>query len=389
MPLDQATSQKKMTSDSHPATLAAQAMGHEDPETGALVKPIHVSTTFARNEQYVLPADRSYIRDHGPAQSDAEEIIRALERGSDALLFSSGLAACTAPFHALEMGDHVVVSRVVYHGVLTWLNVFAKARGISYTLFETGDIAAFKTAIIPGKTRLAWLETPANPTWAVIDIAAFSHIAHQYDVTVAVDSTCATPVLTQPLVNGADIVCHSGTKYLNGHSDVLAGALVTVNETPYWERIRQHRLLAGATLGSIDAFLLTRGMRTLFVRVERQCANALAVAKFLDNHSHVERVHYPGLATDPGHEIASRQMRGGYGGMLSFLVPGGREQAIEVVCRAQILKRATSLGGVESVLEHRKTSENDTTDTPENLIRVSIGIEHVDDLIEDFQQMLS
>ena len=377
-----------MTSQRNPATLAAQSLGEEDPETGALVRPIHVSTTFARDSEYRLADDRSYIRDHGPAQSQAEDVIQALEGGEDCLLFASGLAACTAPFHVLNAGDHAVVSRVLYHGVLSWLETFAAARGISYTLFETGDLEAFEAAIQPGKTRLAWLETPANPTWAVTDIAAFSKVAHQHDLIVCVDSTCATPVLTQPLAFGADIVCHSATKYLNGHSDVLAGALVCARVNPFWERIRQHRLLGGATLGSLESYLLTRGIRTMFVRVRQQCENALEIARYLADHPGVERVHYPGLVDDPGHEVASRQMEGGFGGMLSFLVPGGREEAIAVACRARVFKRATSLGGVESVLEHRKTSENDTTDTPENLIRVSVGIEALEDLIADFAQML-
>lgn len=377
-----------MSDKHHPETLAAQALGHEDPLTGAVVPPIHVSTTFARDTNYALPAGCSYIRDHGPAQAEAEALIQSLELGVDALLFASGLAACTAPFHALRAGDHAVVSRVVYHGVLGWLETFAEARGISWTLFETGNISAFEESIIPGRTRLAWLETPANPTWKITDIAAFSEVAHRHDVMVAVDSTCATPVLTRPLALGADMVCHSGTKYLNGHSDVLAGAMVTREDSDLWQRIRQHRLLAGATLGSLEAFLLTRGMRTLFVRVERQSANALAVARYLANHPRVEQVYYPGLESDPGHAIARAQMQGGFGGMLSFLVPGGREQAIGVACRARLFKRATSLGGVESVLEHRKTSEGEMTDTPENLIRVSVGIEHVDDLIEDFSSML-
>ena len=376
-------------SDTKPQTLAAQALGQEDKETGAVVKPIHLSTTYAREPDYTLPKDISYIRDHGPTQSHVEELLKELEGGADCLSFSSGLAACTAAFHGLKLGDHVLVSDTIYHGVLTWLEEFADSRGLEYTLFEAGNLDQFSRAIRPGKSKLVWLETPANPTWAVTDIAAFTELAHQHDVLVAVDSTCATPALTNPIKLGADFVCHSATKYLNGHSDVLAGMLVAAEDSDLWQRVRQHRLFAGCTLGSLDAYLLMRGMRTLFVRVQRQCENALAVAKFLSAHPAVEKVHYPGLESDPGHVIASRQMSGGFGGMLSFLVPGGRKEAIAVVSRAKVLKRATSLGGVESLLEHRKTSESDVTNTPENLIRVSIGIEHVDDLIDDFRQMLS
>ena len=366
----------------------AQALGKDDKETGALVPPIHVSTTFARQSDYSMVDDRSYVRDHGPTQEQVEDLLCQLENGADAISFSSGLAACTAPFHALNSGDHVVVSDTIYHGVLNWLEQFAAARGLCYSLFRAGDLKEFENSIEPGKTRLAWLETPANPTWAITDIAAFSAVAHRYDVLVAVDSTCATPVLTQPIQLGADLVCHSATKYLNGHSDVLAGMLVTAHKDALWQRIRQHRLLAGSVLGSIESFLLMRGMRTLFVRVRNQCANAMALARFAEEHSGVEKVHYPGLESDPGHTVARKQMQGGYGGMLSILVPGDRARAIEVACRAKVFKRATSLGGVESVLEHRKTSEGDLTNTPENLIRISVGIEHVEDLVDDLAQML-
>lgn len=371
-----------------PETLAAQALGQEDPVSGAIVPPIHLSTTYARQADYSLPDGRSYVRDHGESQQQVERVVCALEGGAEALAFSSGLAACTAPFHALNQGDHVLVSDTIYHGVLSWLDEFAAARGIGVDLFPAGDLAAFTDRIQPGTTRLAWLETPANPVWTVTDIAAFSALAHRHDILVAVDSTCATPVLTRPIEHGADIVCHSATKYLNGHSDVLAGMLVTAADSAFWQRIRRHRLLAGPVLGGMEAWLLMRGLRTLYLRVRQQSANALELARWLHGHPGVERVFYPGLPSDPGHETASRQMAGGYGGMLSILVPGGREEAIAAACRARVFRRATSLGGVESVLEHRKTSESDVTSTPENLIRISCGIESVDDLIGDFERML-
>ncbi|MGB5709174.1 MAG: PLP-dependent aspartate aminotransferase family protein [Arenicellales bacterium] len=377
-----------MSDKNKPETLAAQALGQIDPETGALVPPIHVSTTFARLPDYSLVDGRSYIRDHGPTQEQVESVLCELEGGADAISFSSGLAACTAAFHALNAGDHVLVSDTIYHGVLSWLKQFAGARGLEYAFFATGNIEQFEDLIRPNQTKLVWLETPANPTWAITDIAAFCEVAHRHDVYVAVDSTCATPVLSQPIKLGADLVCHSATKYLNGHSDVLAGMLVTAKKDVMWERIRQHRLLAGSTLGSLEAFLLMRGMRTLFVRVHKQCENAMALAQFLEAHHAVEKVHYPGLASDPGHQVACRQMSGGFGGMLSILVSGDRQYAIATACKAKVFKRATSLGGVESVLEHRKTSEGDLTNTPENLIRISVGIEHVDDLLGDLKQML-
>ena len=375
--------------DLHAQTLAAQSLGHESPITGAVVPDISVSTTFARNPDYSLPDNRSYLRDHGPTQEQAEQVLAALEGGVEALSFSSGLAACTAPFHALEHGDHVVVSDTIYHGVMSWLETFAASRGLSWSLFKAGDTDDFIAKVQRGKTRLAWIETPANPTWMITDIAAIAEIAHQHDALLAVDSTCATPVLTRPLSLGADIVCHSATKYLNGHSDLLAGMLVTNKDSEYWQRIRKHRLLAGCTLGSLDAYLLQRGMRTLFIRVKQQCENAMAIARFLETRSEIECVLYPGLEGFPGHRIAAAQMQGGFGGMLSILVKGGKAEALDVLSRAKVFKRATSLGGVESLMEHRKSSEPETSPTPENLIRVSVGIEHIDDLLGDLTQMLS
>ena len=382
-----------MTNNHDPASLSnetqiAQALGREDPVTGAVVPPIHVSTTFARHDDYSLADGRSYIRDHGPAQSLPEAMVCKLEGGADAMSFSSGIAACTAAFHALSHGDHVAVSETIYHGVLAWLDEFAEQRGIHYTLFDPTQPDALEAIVETRKTRLVWFETPANPTWLVADIAALCDVAHRHGAMAAVDSTAATPVLTRPIEFGADLVCHSATKYLNGHSDVLAGILVTAEETSFWQRIKTHHHLAGPTLASLEAYLLARGMRTLFLRVERQCANAMALAEFLNAHPNVEYVNYPGLPGDPGHEIAKKQMSNGFGGMLSVGIPGGRQAAIDVACRAQVFKRATSLGGVESLLEHRKTSESDHTSTPENLIRVSVGIEHIDDLIADWKQML-
>ncbi|NKB76329.1 MAG: aminotransferase class V-fold PLP-dependent enzyme [Gammaproteobacteria bacterium] len=369
-------------------TRISQALGHEDTTTGAVVSPIHVSTTYARLDDYSLPDDRSYIRDHGLAQSLPEAMLCELEGGAQALSFSSGIAACTAAFHALHQGDHIAVSDTIYHGVLSWLEHFAEARGLKYTLFNASNLDEFANLIAHTPTKLVWFETPANPTWNIADIAAISEIAHQHEVIVAVDSTCATPVLCRPIEWGADLVCHSATKYLNGHSDVLAGMLVTAKDTPFWQRIKQHRLMAGPTLASLEAHLLVRGMRTLFLRVRKQCENAMALASYLESHRKVEYVCYPGLESNPGHEIAKKQMSGGYGGMLSVLIPGGREEAIAVACKARVFKRATSLGGVESLLEHRKTSESESTKTPENLIRISVGIEDINDLIQDWKQML-
>lgn len=379
----------KLPEKAHAETIAAQALGIIDDATGSAVPGIHLSTNYVRGDTYEMPNDRSYIRDHGPTQEHCEQVITALEKGEETLTFSSGIAACTAPFHALKQGDRVAVSRTIYHGVLTWLELFAPDRGLGVDYFDAGNLDELREILAKGDTRLVWLETPANPTWTVTDIALAAHIAHEGGAVLAVDSTAATPVLTRPIELGADIVCHSATKFLGGHSDVIAGALVTADRTSeLWQRIRDHRMYAGPILGSFDAYLLTRGMKTLFLRVPRQCENALVVARFLNTHQNVEAVHYPGLQSFPGHEIAKRQMDGGFGGMLSFQVPGGREQAIKSVLKARVFKKATSLGGVESLIEHRKSSESDVTNTPENLIRVSIGIENIDDLVADLERML-
>jgi len=372
-----------------PRTLAAQALGWEDPSTGAVVPPVQFATTFTRLPDHGQ-REYFYARYGSPNAVHAEAVLAELEGAAAALSFASGLAACTAPFHALMQGDHVVCAKPVYHGVIAWLEEFAEARGLEVGYFANGDLDALKAAIIPGRTKIVWLESPANPMWSVIDIAAAAKIVHEGGALLAIDSTCATPVLTKPLELGADIVCHAATKYLGGHSDVLAGMLATREVTDFWRRIEDHRRLAGSTLGAMEAYLLTRGMRTLFLRVERQCANAMKVAEYLAAHPKVARVRYPGLKSDPYHAIAAKQMQGGFGGMLSFEPKGGREEAIRVVTSCKVFKAATSLGGVESLIEHRRTSEGKTkTDTPEALIRISVGIEAAEDLIADLDAALA
>jgi len=372
-----------------PRTLAAQALGWEDPSTGAVVPPVQFATTFTRLPDHGQ-REYFYARYASPNAMHAEAVLAELEGAAAALSFASGLAACTAPFHALMQGDHVVCAKPVYHGVIAWLEAFAEARGLEVGYFANGDLDALKAAIIPGRTKIVWLESPANPLWSVIDIAAAAKIVHEGGALLAIDSTCATPVLTKPLELGADIVCHAATKYLGGHSDVLAGMLATREVTDFWRRIEDHRRLAGSTLGAMEAYLLTRGMRTLFLRVERQCANAMKVAEYLAAHPKVARVRYPGLKSDPYHAIAAKQMQGGFGGMLSFEPQGGREEAIRVVTSCKVFKAATSLGGVESLIEHRRTSEGKTkTDTPEALIRISVGIEAAEDLIADLDAALA
>ncbi len=369
--------------------MAAQNLGIEDAATGAVVPALSLSTTFTRNKDYSARETGTYLRDEGPNQRLAESMVCMLDKGDGALSFGSGIAACTAPFHALGHGAHIAVSSVIYYGVLSWLENFAGQRGLDYTLFDATSPDQLAELLQARETALVWLETPANPTWEITNIRHCSELAHSHGALVVVDSTVATPVLTRPLELGADMVCHAATKYLNGHSDLLGGILVTSDsEHPLWERIRLHRKFSGPMMGSLDAWLLCRGMRTLFLRVRRQSQSALAIADYLDAHPGIEKVFYPGLPSHPGHEIARHQMHEGFGGMLSVLVPGGREEAIAVVRKARVFKQATSLGGVESLIEHRKSSESDVTSTPQNLLRLSVGIEAVEDLVADLDQML-
>jgi cystathionine gamma-synthase len=282
----------------------------------------------------------------------------------------------------------VLVARILYWGIRKWLAEFAVSWGLDVEFVDTADPAAVAAAIRPGRTRLLWLETPANPTWEITDLAAVVKIAHAADVRVAVDNTVATPVLTRPIEFGADLVVHSATKYLNGHSDVLAGAVVTARRDPFWERIRSWRRNAGGVAGAFEAWLLQRGMRTLFLRVRRSSETALTLARHLEGHPAVTTVLYPGLPSHPGHAIAARQMTGGFGGMLSIRIAGGEEQAMAVAAAVRILKRATSLGGVESLIEARRSVEGPSSSVPADLLRLSIGLEAPEDLIADLESAL-
>jgi cystathionine gamma-synthase len=372
-----------------PATLAAQALGWIDATTHALVPPIHPSTTYLRDPDNQYRTGRSYSRDDNPGYDQAEALLQALEGGTDCLLFASGMAAATAVFQALKPGDHVIAQNIMYWGLRKWLGAFAADWGLEVAFTPTGDGGALKQALKPGRTRLVWMETPANPTWAVTDIAEWAAIAHEGGALLAVDSTVATPVLTRPIELGADLVMHAATKYLNGHSDVMSGALIAARDSALWQRIRAIRRNQGAIIGPFEAWLLLRGMRTLYLRVARASETALALATHFEHHPKVLAVHYPGLASDPDYAISRRQMQGGFGGMLSLRVRGGEAAAIAVAAKVKLFKRATSLGGVESLIEHRATSEGPTSRTPQDLLRLSIGLEHPDDLIEDLRQALA
>ena len=366
-----------------PETLAAQALGEPDSASGAVVPPIHPSTIYERDPDGTDRSGRAYTRADNPTYEHAERLLAALEGGAGCILFASGSAAATAVFQALLPGDHVLVSRVLYWGVRKWLAEFAVAWGLDVEFIDTADLAALQRAVRPGRTRLLWVETPANPMWDITDLQAVTEIAHAAAVRVAIDNTVATPVLTRPIELGADLVVHSATKYLNGHSDVLAGAVVTARRDPFWERIRSWRRNAGSVLGPFEAWLLQRGMRTLFLRVRRSSESALALARELDGHPALAAILYPGLASHPGHDIAARQMIGGFGGMLSLRLLGGAADALAVAGRVRIFKRATSLGGVESLIEHRRSTEGPSSPVPDDLLRLSIGLEAIDDLRAD------
>ncbi len=372
-----------------PETLAAQALAFVDEETGGVVPPIHTSTTYARDARYRLIGAAEYTRDDNPTYRRPELLLAELEKGADARLFSSGMAAATTAVQALVApGQRIVASRAMYHGFRLWLREHCSAHAIDLALVDATDLSAVREAARQ-KPALVWVETPANPTWDVVDIEAVAEIAHGASAMLAVDSTVATPVHTRATELGADLVMHSATKALNGHSDVLAGALVTARDDDAWKRIRHLRHMQGAVLGPFEASLLLRGMRTLFVRMERASASALTLATKLSLHPAVERVLYPGLSLHPGHAIAVRQMRGGFGAMLSILVRGGAREALAVAGAVKLFVRATSLGGVESLIEHRATVEGAQTLAPQNLLRLSIGLESERDLYQDLTQALA
>ena len=371
-----------------PASIAAQALGWVDATTRAIAPPIHTSTTFIRDPDNQFRSGRIYARDHNPTFDQAEAVLTALEGGHASLLFASGMAAATAVFQALAPGDHVLAPKVMYWSLRNWLANAARGWGLDVEFIAMEDPAALRAAVRPGKTKLVWIETPANPLWTITDIAAAAEAAHSAGARLAVDSTAATPVLTRPLALGADVVMHSGTKYLNGHSDLAAGTLTVGRDDDYWQRLKSIRAQHGAMLGSFEAWLLLRGMRTLYLRVRHACASAQTLAGWFSEHPKISAVLYPGLPGFPGHEVAARQMAGGFGGMMSIRVKDGEAAAIKTAARVQVWKRATSLGGVESLMEHRASVEGAGTPAPADLLRLSVGVEAVDDLYGDLDQAL-
>jgi cystathionine gamma-synthase len=369
-------------------TLAAQALGRIDEETRALVPPVHLSSTFVRDPDNLYRSGNSYGRPDNDTVRDAEAVIGALEGAAETLVFGSGMSAAIALFLSLGPQTRVVAPRAMYYGLRAWLTSEAPSHGLHADFADAEDLEALERAATPGKTALVWLETPCNPLWGVSDIEGAARIAHAAGALLAVDSTCATPIFTRPLELEADVVMHSASKYLNGHSDVIAGALCFSRGDALFERARAIRKAHGLILHPFEAFLLTRGLRTLDLRVRACAMNALRLAYRLSSHGAVSSVLYPGLPHHPGHALALRQMRDGFGGMLSIRIRGGAEAAIATAARVKVWKRATSLGGVESLIEHRASIEGPDSPCPPDLLRLSAGIEDTEDLWRDLDGAL-
>jgi cystathionine gamma-synthase len=371
-----------------PETFAAQAGGPIDAETGAIVPSIHLSTTYIRDPDNQYRKGYVYGRPDNLTIRQCEDVLTALDAGAATLLSGSGMTSATAAFLALERPCHVVAPEIMYWALKLWLKEDALSHGITTTFVDAASLDAIAKAVKPGQTKMIWLETPANPLWTISDIAGAAKIAHAAGALLAVDSTIATPALSQPLKHGCDVVMHAATKYLNGHSDVLAGSLTFARTDAYYDRAVRVRKMLGGILGPFEASLLLRGMRTLHVRVERQSQSAMAVARHFAADPRVSQVLYPGLETHPGHAIAARQMNGGFSGMLSVRVRAGEAAAIRAAANVHIWKRATSLGGVESLIEHRASIEGVGSPCPTDLLRLSVGLEDAGDLIRDLDRAL-
>lgn len=367
-------------------TLAVHAGHSVDPATGAVVPPIYLSTTFERSADGSYPQGYDYIRSNNPNREALEACLSQLEGGVAAAAFSSGSAASMSVFQALQPGDHVIAPADAYAGTSALLREVLVPWGLEVTFVDLTNPAEVEEAVQPN-TQLIWIETPSNPLLKITDIEKISNIAHQARALCVCDNTWASPIGQSPFKLGADLIVHATTKYLGGHSDVLGGVVVARVEDEFFQRIRTIQRTGGAVASPFDCWLILRGVQTLPYRMRAHSENALKVAEFLKDHPQVEGVHYPGLKQHPGYEIAASQMQL-FGGMLSFQVKGGREAAFAVAGRVKVFTRATSLGGVESLIEHRASIEGLGTRTPENLLRMSVGLEHPDDLLDDLVQAL-
>ena len=354
--------------------------------TGAVAPPIHLATTFTREADLSLTGEYQYARDGGPTHALLEEALARLDGGAAALVFASGMAAGLAVLEGLASGDRVVLPDDAYYGFGTAARDFLAKWGIATEIVDMGDLGNLERSLAK-PARVVWLESPSNPLLKVVDLAGAIALAKGAGALTVVDNTFATPALQRPLELGADVVLQASTKYLGGHSDVMGGALVFARRDALYDRVEHARHILGGVASPFASWLVLRGLRTLALRMERHAQNAMLVARALERHPGVAAVHYPGLESHPGHAIAARQMRA-FGGMLSFRVRGGRDAAIAVVAKAKLFVRATSLGCVESLIEHRATSEGEGSKAPPELIRLSVGIEHPDDLIADLEQAL-
>ncbi|MEO8162217.1 MAG: cystathionine gamma-synthase [Ilumatobacteraceae bacterium] len=374
-------------------TAAIHAGQEADPRTGAVVPPIYQVSTFKQDGVGGLRAGYEYARSGNPTRDALEECLAALENGARAFATASGLAAEDLLLRTvLRPGDHIVVPIDAYGGSYRLFAKVLEPWGVAHTAVDQSDLAAVRAAIVPGKTKIIWTESPTNPLLSISDISELAKIAHGADALLVVDNTFASPYLQQPLSLGADAVVHSTTKYLGGHSDVIGGAIV-VNDAELADKIAFNHNAMGPIAGPFDSWLVLRGAKTLAVRMDRHCQNARAIVDFLVAHDRVREVHYPGLATHPGHEIAKRQMRD-FGGMISFRVRGGIESALQVCKRVELFTLAESLGGVESLIEHpgkmtHASVAGSVLEVPDDLIRLSVGLEHIDDLIADLARALS
>jgi cystathionine gamma-synthase len=371
----------------HIETLAVHAGRRVDPTTGAVAMPIHVSSTFERDPDGSYSRGHLYARNSNPTREALETCLAALEGGAAAAAFASGSAATAAVFQALAPGDHVVAPNDAYHGTGRLLRETFSRWGLETTFVDMTDLAEVERAMRP-TTRVVWVETPSNPMWKVSDIRAIATLAHAGAARCVCDNTVATPVGQAPFELGADLVVHATTKYLGGHGDLMGGAVITRADDELFGRVRAVQASSGGIPSPFDCWLVLRGIQSLPWRMRGHAENAMKLATFLAGHRRVEAVHYPGLAAHPAHALATRQMRA-FTGMLSFQVRGGPAEALGVAGKVRVFTRATSFGGTDSLIEHRASVEGPGTRTPENLLRVSAGLEHADDLIADLEEALS
>ncbi len=368
-------------------TLAVHAGNVPDASTGAVSQPIHLSTTFEREADGTFPHGYIYNRTDNPNRKSLETLLATLENGAAALAFSSGSAAAGAVFRALRPGDHAIVPDDMYHGIRKLLNQVFVPWGLELSYVDLSDLESVKAALKPN-TKLVWIETPSNPMLKITDIEAVTKLAKTVGAKVACDNTWTPPGMQPVFALGADIVMHASTKYLAGHSDVLGGALIVKEKDEFFERMQFVQRNEGAVPSPFDCWLTMRGIRTLFYRMRGHCENAAKLAEFLNDHTKVEKIYFPGLESHPGHAVAKKQMTS-FGAMMSFQIKGGEAEAMKVAANLKLITRATSLGGVESLIEHRASIEGPDSKTPKNLLRFSVGLEHADDLVEDLEQALN